>query len=201
MNSAWDARRAALDLPQDALQNDRAMETLNAELQLHAGTVTASSTAGQGSEFVVRLPIMRLSMSPSPSPAIETVEAPGKCCRVLIVDDNADTAQSLAMLLKASGHDVRIAHDGPTALEASVDYPPDVVLLDIGLPGLSGYDVATRMRQQRGLGKVVLVAMTGYGQEADLQRSQETGIDHHLVKPAHFSKVQKILAGVVPTHA
>jgi Response regulator containing a CheY-like receiver domain and a GGDEF domain len=104
------------------------------------------------------------------------------------------------MLLKTSGHDVRIAHDGPAALASSSDSTPDVVLLDIGLPGLSGYEVATRMRQQPGLGHVTLVAMTGYGQDADLQRSQEAGLDHHLVKPADFSKVRKILAGVVQTN-
>ena len=102
------------------------------------------------------------------------------------------------MLLKTSGHDVRIARDGPTALRACADCPPDVVLLDIGLPGLSGYEVATRMRQQPGLSHVLLVALTGYGQEADLQRSQEAGLDHHLVKPVDFSKVQKILTGVRP---
>jgi CheY-like chemotaxis protein len=79
-------------------------------------------------------------------------------------------------------------------------HAPDVVLLDVGLPGISGYEVAMRMRQQPGLGHVILIAMTGYGQEADLQRSQEAGFDHHLVKPADFSKVQKILAGVVQTN-
>ena len=114
--------------------------------------------------------------------------------------DNVDTAQMLAMLLESSGHAVRVVHDGPTALEASLNDPPDVVLLDIGLPGLSGYEVATRMRQQPGLGNVILVAMTGYGQESDLKRSQEAGLDHHLVKPADFSKVQKILAGVGQTN-
>ena len=102
----------------------------------------------------------------------------------------------LAMLLEASGHDVRTAHDGPTALEAALDYRPNVVLLDIGLPGLDGYEVAKRLRQQPVLQNVVLVAMTGYGQEADRQRSQEAGFDHHLVKPADFGKVEQILATV-----
>ena len=98
--------------------------------------------------------------------------------------------------LKESGHDVRTAQDGPTALEAALDYRPDVVLLDIGLPGLDGFEVAKRMRQQPILQNVVLVAMTGYGQESDRQRSQEAGFDHHLVKPANFEKVQEILASV-----
>ena len=168
-------------------------------VQLHGGTVDVQSVPGEGSEFVVRLPVMQTAMSSSlPSPAVATPEQPGTCRRVLIVDDNADSAGSLAMLLKTSGHDVRIARDGPTALRACADCPPDVVLLDIGLPGLSGYEVATRMRQQPGLSHVLLVALTGYGQEADLQRSQEAGLDHHLVKPVDFSKVQKILTGVRP---
>ena len=152
------------------------------------------SVLGEGSEFVVRLPVMQTAMATSPAPAVETVEPARTSCRVLIVEDNVDTARSLAMLLKAAGHDARIAHDGPTALEVSLNYAPDVVLLDIGLPGFNGYEVATRMRQQPGLGNVMLVAMTVYGQEADLHRSREAGLDHHLVKPADFSKVQEILA-------
>jgi CheY-like chemotaxis protein len=115
---------------------------------------------------------------------------------VLVVDDNLDAAQSLAMLLKAGGHDVRTAHDGPATLEAALAYRPNVVLLDIGMPGMNGFDVAKRLRQEPALGNVVLVAMTGYGQDADRQRSQEAGFDHHLVKPALFEQVQKILANV-----
>ena len=116
--------------------------------------------------------------------------------RVLVVDDNVDAAESLAMLLKASGHDTRIAHDGPTALEATLDDPPDAVLLDIGLPRLNGYEVAKRMRQQGVLQNVILIAMTGYGQQTDRQRSQEAGFDHHLVKPVDFNDLQQILVAV-----
>jgi CheY-like chemotaxis protein len=115
---------------------------------------------------------------------------------VLVVDDNADAAESLEMLLKEAGHNVRTTHDGPTALEAALDDPPNVVLLDIGLPGLSGYEVAKRLRQQLGCENVVLVAVTGYGQEADRKRSLEAGFDHHLVKPVDFGKLQQILATV-----
>ena len=165
-------------------------------VELHGGTVEAHSVLGQGSEFVVRLPVMLTSMSPSPSPSTETAQPPGKCCRVLVVDDNVDAAQSLAILLKMSGHDVRMAYDGPTALDAAVNYRPGVVLLDIGLPGFDGFEVAKRIRQLPTLENIVLVAMTGYGQETDRQRSQEAGFDHHLVKPADFGKVQKILATV-----
>jgi len=91
---------------------------------------------------------------------------------------------------------VRLAHDGPQALDAAFEYRPNAVLLDIGLPGLDGFEVAMRMRKQPVLQKVVLVAMTGYGQETDRQRSQEAGFDHHLVKPARFEQVQTILASI-----
>ena len=100
------------------------------------------------------------------------------------------------LLMTELGHDVRTAHDGPSALEAALDYRPNVVLLDIGLPGLNGFEVAKRLRQQPVLQNAVLVAMTGYGRESDRQRSQEAGFDHHLVKPGDFGKVLQILATV-----
>ena len=113
-----------------------------------------------------------------------------------MVDDNVDAAQMLAMLLQESGHDVQIAFDGPTAVEAALGYRPDVVLLDIGLPGLDGLEVAKRLRQELTLSSVVLVAMTGYGLESDRQRSHAAGFNHHLAKPTDFEKVQQILATV-----
>jgi CheY-like chemotaxis protein len=123
-------------------------------------------------------------------------EPTGPSLRVLVVDDNADMAVSLAILLRGSGHDVRTAHDGPTALQAALDYRPNVVLLDIGLPGIDGYEVAKRLRQQPIFSTVVLVAMTGFGQQSDRQRSQDAGFNHHLVKPADFEQVRQILATV-----
>jgi CheY-like chemotaxis protein len=116
--------------------------------------------------------------------------------KVLVVDDNADTVLSFTMLLKASGHDVRAAYDGPTAVQVVLDYQPDVVLLDIGLPGLNGYEVARRIRQQPDFENVVLVALTGYGQDSDRQSSLQAGFDHHLVKPARLAQLQQILAKV-----
>ena len=100
------------------------------------------------------------------------------------------------MLLEATGHDVQMAYDGPTALQATLDYRPNVVLMDIGLPGLDGYEVARRIREQPTLKKIILVALTGYGNVADLRRSEEAGFNHHLVKPADFIKVKEILASV-----
>jgi len=163
---------------------------------MHQGRVEAYSVLGQGSEFVVRLPVV---LNPAPQPSstsLITPEPTGPSLRVLVVDDNVDTAQTLAMLLELSGHDVRTAHTGPNALEATLDYRPNVVLLDIGLPGLNGYEVAKRIRQQPVLHNIVLVAMTGYGQQTDRRISQESGFDHHLVKPTDFGKVQQILATI-----
>ena len=165
-------------------------------VDLHGGTVKAHSVVGQGSEFVVRLPVMLTSTPPSPSRSIETAPPSGKLCGVLVVDDNVDAAQSLAMLLEMLGHEVRMAYDGPTALEAAFNHRLDMVLLDIGLPGLNGFEVAKRIRQQPTHKDIVLVAMTGYGQEADRKRSYEAGFDHHLAKPVDFGELQKILATV-----
>ena len=117
-----------------------------------------------------------------------------KSLRVLVVDDNADTVLSFSMLLKTSGHDVRTAHDGPTAVQVALDYRPDVVLLDIGLPGLNGYEVAKQLRRQPAFQNVVLVALTGYGQDSDRQTALQAGFNHHLVKPARLAQLQEILA-------
>jgi CheY-like chemotaxis protein/nitrogen-specific signal transduction histidine kinase len=164
-------------------------------VEMHGGSVHADSTVGQGSEFVIRLPIAQPAPQ-APSPGAPTSQAAPRSLRVLVVDDNVDLARSLASLLKASGHDVRTAHDGPRALEAAREFRPNAVLLDIGLPGMNGFEVAQRMRQEPILQNVVLVAMTGYGQETDRQRSQAAGFDHHLLKPADFALVQQVLATV-----
>jgi PAS domain S-box-containing protein len=164
--------------------------------ELHGGKVEAYSVLGQGSEFVVRLPVAPTDTPQPPSPVTETNQPTTRPLRVLAVDDNVDTILSLSMLLKALGHDVRTAHDGLTAVQAAIDYRPDVVLLDIGLPGLNGYEVAKRIRQQPLLKNVVLVALTGYGQDADRQTSLQAGFNHHLVKPARLEQLQQILATV-----
>jgi CheY-like chemotaxis protein len=110
------------------------------------------------------------------------------------VDDNVDAAQGLALLLRAEGHKVRTAHDGPTALTAAREFRPEAVLLDIGMPRMDGYEVARRLRQECGLEKVVLAAMTGYGQAADRHRSSEAGFDLHLVKPVDPDVLHGLLA-------
>ena len=163
---------------------------------LHGGTIQAASVVGHGSEFIVQLPAM-----PGALPELQAADAPkpaplAKSCRVLVVDDNQDAAQSLAMLLEMTGHKVSLAYDGPSAVEEASAFHPDVVLLDIGLPKLNGYEVAQQIRQQDALKHTVLVALTGYGLESDRKRSLAAGFDHHLVKPADFDEIENILAGI-----
>lgn len=163
-------------------------------VELHGGTVEAKSVLGQGSEFIVRLRLLEGDnlYAPDAAPAMQApVE---KVLRILIVDDNIDAAHSLSMLLQTIGHDTQITFDGVCALDASSEYLPDVVLLDIGLPELNGFEVAKQMRRQNGLQNAVLIALTGYGSELDHALSQQAGFDHHLVKPADFKILYKILA-------
>ncbi len=170
--------------------------------ELHGGSVEVQSTLKQGSEFIVRLPIMSeeergASGESQNSSSLTTLHSPPTTrLKVLVVDDNVDTVLSFSMLLRASGHEVQTAHDGLAAVQAAIDYRPDIMLLDIGLPGLNGYEVAKQIRQHPELKHVVLVALTGYGQDSDRQASGEAGFTHHIVKPARFEELQKILATV-----
>lgn len=164
-------------------------------VELHGGTVKAESVVGQGSEFIVRLPLEAAEPAASP-PAAPAHSVAARRLRILVVDDSIETAQGLAMLLQASNHDVRTAHDGASAVKTALDYRPDVVFLDIGLPEMDGYAVAQRIRREPALQGAVLVAMTGYGHEAHRQRSRDAGFDHHLAKPADFDDVERILAAV-----
>jgi PAS domain S-box-containing protein len=167
-------------------------------VELHGGRVSASSEGlGKGSEFVVRLPA--ISALSSPLSALsqasgEAAPAPaGPPRRILVVDDNVDAAESLAMILRLEGQEVRVAHDGPSALEAAPVYRPEVVFLDIGMPGMDGYEVARRLRQVPGLEGTVLIALTGWGQDQDRRRSQEAGFDRHLLKPVERRSLAEVL--------
>ena len=113
--------------------------------------------------------------------------------RILVVDDSVDSAETLGELLKIWGYDVRLAHDGPGAVAAARDYRPEVVLLDIGLPGIDGFAVAAQLRKE-GIGGRMLVALTGYGEKQDRDKAQQVGFDHHLVKPIDPDTLQKLLA-------
>ncbi|HVT40393.1 MAG TPA: PAS domain S-box protein [Gemmatimonadaceae bacterium] len=164
-------------------------------VELHGGTVEARSVVGQGSEFIVRLPAVSGPGARRPSPIMDPAVPPPPRVKVLVVDDSVDMAESLAMLVESSGHESRTVHDGPSTLQAAMDFLPNVVLLDIGLPGMNGYEVAKLLRKEPLLKDVILVASTGYGRESDRQASVDAGFDHHLVKPAEFSEVRRILAG------
>ena len=162
-------------------------------VKMHGGSVEAlSEGAGRGSEFVVRLPLAAAPPAafavPVGSGAVSAVPL-----RVLVVDDNIDAARGLGQLLALSGHRVTLAHDGPGALEAAAVLPPQLVLLDIGLPGMDGYTVAARLRAA-GHDRAALVAVSGYGRDDDLRRSNAAGFDRHLVKPIDGAVLRKLLA-------
>ena len=165
-------------------------------VEMHGGAVEAHSDGlGRGSEFVVRLPIAA-EASESPSPAAIRDSSPTVRRRVLIVDDNVDGAQSLAMMLKLHGHETHVAHDGLEALDAAGRLRPDAVLLDIGLPKLSGYEACRHIREHAWGKNLLVVALTGWGQEEDRRKSREAGFDAHIVKPVDIDAIIKILARV-----
>jgi two-component system CheB/CheR fusion protein len=167
-------------------------------VKLHGGTVTAHSEGqGKGSTFVVRLPariVPRACPETAPSALVRTVVRQ----RILAVDDNRDAVEMLAELLRLQGHEVRTAHDGPSALEAAETFHPEVILLDIGLPGMDGYEVARRLRQLAESEGALLVAITGYGRDVDRRRSRDAGFQHHLIKPMNLQTLEELLAARLP---
>ncbi len=169
-------------------------------LSLHGGRIEARSAGrGQGSEFTVRLPIGVIS---SASAALDTdagTPAADGGAKVLVVDDSRDAADSCATLLQLSGHDVRVAYDGRHALELAGDFHPDAVLLDIGLPDISGYELARTIRAAPWAGSVILIALTGWGQEQDKRRALQAGFDRHLTKPIAPDALESLLQSLVAT--
>jgi PAS domain S-box-containing protein len=165
---------------------------------MHGGTVQAFSAGlGLGSEFTIRLPLATPRLKPSPGASIaEASEVISSPSRVLVVDDNLDAAESMATWLHLAGHDVQTAYGGPAALEAAVAFRPTIVLLDIGLPGMDGHEVARLLRKTPGLDNAWLIALTGYGRKSDFELSEEAGFDHHLVKPADPQKLRTLLANL-----
>ena len=165
-------------------------------VHMHGGSVTVCSNGlGKGSEFVVRLPLAMSLVASKPATRNSTV-SPTTRLRVLVVDDNVDSAESLAMLLTLEGYDAQTAHDGQQALEMTAAFRPDVMLLDIGMPKLNGYEVCRNLRKQSWGKKIIVIALTGWGLETDRQQSQVAGIDFHLVKPVDYDTVKNLLHGV-----
>ncbi|MGE3808240.1 MAG: ATP-binding protein [Gemmataceae bacterium] len=166
-------------------------------VEMHGGSIlVASAGSGHGSEFTVRLP---LAAPPEAAAAVAAVEAvtPLAAQRILVVDDNVDAAQSLTMLLRMYGHEVRTVHDGESALAEAERFRPRVVFLDLGLPLLNGYEVARRLREADWSRDLLLVAVTGWGQDDDREKSRAAGIDHHFVKPVDLRDLDKLLARLI----
>jgi CheY-like chemotaxis protein len=205
-------RDAGIGIPRDMLphvfemfaQEERSMRRAQGGLgigltlvksltEMHGGSVHAwSDGPGQGSEFEVRLPLVSYEpeRTTRPEHQRQRMLAP---LRVLVVDDNVDAADSLGLLLKFLGADSHVVHDGPTALDALSWYRPTVILLDLGMPGMDGYEVARRIRQQPIYREIPLIALTGWGQEEDRRRTERAGFTHHLVKPADAQALQALM--------
>jgi PAS domain S-box-containing protein len=170
-------------------------------VELHGGTVEAHSAGpGKGSEFIVRMAVMDSPVPVRPEPAHAEKPRSGPKRRILVVDDNRDAADSLVMMLRWMGHETSAAYDGLEALQAAAAFYPDVVLLDIGLPKMNGYEFARHIRKQRWGKGLALIAISGWGQEEDKRRALESGFDHHLTKPVEPAALEKLLALISPVN-
>jgi signal transduction histidine kinase len=164
-------------------------------VEMHNGSIHAdSSGVGEGSTFTVRLPLHENVVRMVVDERQDTMET--LPLKVLIVDDNASSAETTGQMLAMIGHETTVAHDGLMALEIARKIRPDVIMLDIGLPGMSGYDVCRTLRQDQVFKKTMLIAQTGWGQERDRQKSFEAGFDHHMTKPVNFHELSSLLASV-----
>lgn len=165
-------------------------------VQMHGGSVEATSLGiGQGSQFKVRLPIAEASQSTDESLSTTSTEGERSAgmCRVLVVDDNQDAAITLAMVIRLFGHEVHTVHDGQAAVEASAQLQPDVILLDIGLPKLNGYEACRYIREQAQGSRIKMIALTGWGQEEDKRKADEAGFDYHFTKPVNIGSLRELL--------
>jgi CheY-like chemotaxis protein len=170
-------------------------------VEMHDGRLQASSAGlGKGCEFTIRLPILVEPTAPATSTVLMPGNPAGRSLRVLVVEDNVDAADSLSMLLRLFGHQVQVARTGPSALESTAAFHPEVVLLDIGLPGMDGYQVAKELRDKPECKGILLCALTGFTpSEADRRRQQETGFDHYFVKPVALARLLELFEKVAPS--
>ena len=172
-------------------------------VQMHGGTVTASSAGpGRGSTFTLRLPQDTASREAVADGATlpTLVSAPGatvRGLRMLVVDDHEEAAQMLALLLELNGHTSAVAHDGSQALEKAREFRPEVVFLDIGMPGMDGYETARALRAMDGMARVILVALTGWSDQESRRRSEDAGFDHHLTKPLDLATIERLLPSIM----
>jgi CheY-like chemotaxis protein len=165
-------------------------------VEMHGGEVSASSAGlGHGSEFVVRLPLA-IPIAHTPIAVDDSVDAAPGQLRVLVVDDHADGATSMCRLLRVLGYEARQASDGLAGLHAAAEFRPDVALLDIAMPRLSGYEVARRLRAEPWGKQMLLIAVTGWGQDGDKQRATDAGFDYHLTKPVAVADLTRVLSTI-----
>jgi two-component system CheB/CheR fusion protein len=167
-------------------------------VEMHGGKVEARSEgAGKGSEFTVRLPALPAETeSPQPARPVGPPEAAVRVDRALVVDDNVDVAESLTWMLEGLARELRMVHSGRAAIEVAGQWRPDIILCDLGMPGIDGYETCRRLRRLPGLEKVVIAAVSGYGSEDDRRRSTEAGFNRHLVKPIGRATVEELVPSV-----
>jgi CheY-like chemotaxis protein/anti-sigma regulatory factor (Ser/Thr protein kinase) len=168
-------------------------------VERHGGTVSAHSDGpNRGSEFVVTLPLAVDHASQVDAPNVRPpAQVPSRVApRILVVDDNHDAAEMLSEILRARGYETRIAHDGPEALRVASAFKPEAAFLDIGLPVMDGYELASRLREIPGLSTVRLVAVTGYGQDSDRRRTKAAGFEHHMVKPVNLEALEDLVTAI-----
>jgi CheY-like chemotaxis protein len=164
-------------------------------VELHDGTVNAQSEgAGKGCTFIVRLPIAKATQKERKPQKVVAEKLSNTKFRILVVDDNQDSGRTMSMLLEVKGHDVRTAGDGLEAIAVAEDFRPDVILMDVGMPKLNGYEATQRLRKTDFGRDIMIVALTGWGQASDIARSVEAGCSAHLVKPVDFAELERLLA-------
>lgn len=160
-------------------------------IELHGGSITARSAgANQGAEFEIRLP---KTDAPASSDKLKSADRASTFRRILVIEDNVDSANTMRDVLRLHNHDVEVAYDGSSGVELASQFKPDIVICEIGLPGVDGYEVARLFRAKKEIKETVLVALSGYAMTGDLARAKSAGFDYHLAKPADLEKLQEVL--------